>query len=109
MGGRRLINAGSVGKPFDVVGAAWLLLGPDVDLRRTMYDLESAAHSTRRALAHSVVGGVVAEDFAMSIQEPPGRERTVDMFSRWEREQAGHLAERSHLHRLDDLHQDVAN
>ena len=108
LGERRLINAGSVGKPFDRVGAAWLLLGPDVNLRRTTYDVQSAARSTRRALAYSAAGRAVAEDFAMSIQEPPGRERTLEIFSRWEREQVGHLAKRSHLHRLDGWHVGVA-
>jgi predicted phosphodiesterase len=38
--GRRIVNAGSVGMPYQgEAGAAfWCLLGPDVELRRTPYD-----------------------------------------------------------------------
>ncbi len=43
LGTTRVVNAGSVGMPFGATGAYWLLLGPDVELRRTDYDLESAA------------------------------------------------------------------
>jgi len=40
---RRIVNAGSVGMPYeDEPGAYWALLGPDVELRRTPYDLEAA-------------------------------------------------------------------
>ena len=41
-GARRVVNAGSVGMPYDGrPGAHWLLLGPDVYLRRTDYDLDA--------------------------------------------------------------------
>jgi putative phosphoesterase len=37
--GIRLVNAGSVGMPYeDAPGAYWAQLGPDVDLRRTAYE-----------------------------------------------------------------------
>ena len=39
----RVVNAGSVGMPFQPPGAYWLLLGPDVQLRQTRYDLDAAA------------------------------------------------------------------
>ncbi|HKH49938.1 MAG TPA: metallophosphoesterase family protein [Thermoanaerobaculia bacterium] len=39
----RVLNAGSVGMPFGEPGADWLLLGPDVQLRHTPYDLTKAA------------------------------------------------------------------
>jgi len=42
-GATRVVNAGSVGMPFAEPGAYWLLLGPDVELRRTAYDFERAA------------------------------------------------------------------
>ena len=46
--GRRVVNAGSVGMPFgDEAGAFWALLGPDVEHRRTSYDLERAAAAIR--------------------------------------------------------------
>jgi putative phosphoesterase len=44
VGSLRLVNAGSVGMPYaEEPGAYWALLGPDVELRRTAYDLEAAA------------------------------------------------------------------
>lgn len=47
--GRRLVNAGSVGMPYEgVPGAYWALLGPGVSLRRTEYDLERAAAAVSR-------------------------------------------------------------
>jgi predicted phosphodiesterase len=39
----RVVNAGSIGMPFGATGAFWLLLGPEVELRRTSYNLERAA------------------------------------------------------------------
>jgi len=46
--GKRLVNAGSVGMPYEAEpGAYWALLGPDVELRRTDYDLEAAAEAIR--------------------------------------------------------------
>jgi hypothetical protein len=42
--GRRVVNAGSVGMPYEASpGAYWALLGPDVELRRTRYDRKRAA------------------------------------------------------------------
>jgi predicted phosphodiesterase len=43
----RVVNAGSVGMPVGEAGAYWLLLGPDVELKRTTYDLEAAAERLR--------------------------------------------------------------
>jgi len=41
--GIRVVNAGSVGAPYEAEPAAyWALLGPDVEHRRTRYDLEGA-------------------------------------------------------------------
>lgn len=45
--GTRIVNAGSVGMPYGNTGAYWLLLGPEVVLRRTLYDLEDAAARIR--------------------------------------------------------------
>jgi predicted phosphodiesterase len=42
--GFRVVNAGSVGMPYeDEPGARWALLGPQIELRRTPYDLDQAA------------------------------------------------------------------
>jgi predicted phosphodiesterase len=46
--GKRLVNAGSVGMPYEKrPGAYWALLGPEVELRRTEYDLDAAAAAIR--------------------------------------------------------------
>jgi putative phosphoesterase len=48
VGDVRLVNAGSVGMPYeDEPGAYWALLGPDVELRRTPFDLDRAASAIR--------------------------------------------------------------
>jgi predicted phosphodiesterase len=40
----RVVNAGSVGMPYEAAPAAyWALLGPGIELRRTEYDLRRAA------------------------------------------------------------------
>ena len=44
IGERRYVNVGSVGRPYEgAPGAYWALLGPDVELVRTEYDVEAAA------------------------------------------------------------------
>jgi predicted phosphodiesterase len=46
--GKRLVNAGSVGMPYEAQpGAYWALFGPEVELRRTEYDLAAAAAAIR--------------------------------------------------------------
>ena len=47
VGTTRVVNAGSVGMPFGEPGADWLLLGPEIELRHTAYDLEKAAARLR--------------------------------------------------------------
>lgn len=64
--GRRLVNAGSVGMPYEGArGAFWALLGPDVELRRTEYDVEAAA------AALEATGFPGADDQAGWLREPP--------------------------------------
>jgi predicted phosphodiesterase len=48
VGKTRVVNAGSVGMPFGTLGADWLLLGPDVQLRHSSYDLSNAAERVRK-------------------------------------------------------------
>ncbi|MBD0317087.1 MAG: metallophosphoesterase family protein [Thermoleophilia bacterium] len=46
--GVRVVNAGSVGMPYEGrTGAYWALLGPDVELRRSEYDVHAAAERIR--------------------------------------------------------------
>jgi diadenosine tetraphosphatase ApaH/serine/threonine PP2A family protein phosphatase len=44
VGAKRIVNAGSVGLPYEAEpGAYWALLSGDVDLRRTLYDFDAGA------------------------------------------------------------------
>jgi diadenosine tetraphosphatase ApaH/serine/threonine PP2A family protein phosphatase len=44
----RIVNAGSVGMPYEGHrGAYWALLGPHIELRRTEYNVEAAAEAIR--------------------------------------------------------------
>jgi predicted phosphodiesterase len=47
IGDRRLVNAGSVGLPYEGEAgiACWALLGPDVELRRARYDVQRAVEA----------------------------------------------------------------
>lgn len=46
----RMVNAGSVGMAYEgMPGAYWALFGPDVELRRTEYDVSAAAEAFRRS------------------------------------------------------------
>jgi predicted phosphodiesterase len=75
--GRRFVNAGSVGMPYGATGAHWLLLGPDVDLRHTPYDLGAAA-----ALI-GASGGPGAEAFAAdNVLTTPTAAEATELFER---------------------------
>lgn len=66
--GIRSINAGSVGLPYEgAVGAYWALLGPGVDLRRTVYDVERAAAAYR---ASGLPSGEQLAELLLSPPEP---------------------------------------
>jgi len=79
IGGIRVLNAGSVGMPFGEPGAYWLLLGPDIELRRTSYDLAKAAERIRGTKYPQ------AEDFAArNVLQPPSEEKTLEAFARVE-------------------------
>jgi putative phosphoesterase len=75
----RVVNAGSVGMPFGVPGADWLLLGPDVQLQHTAYDL------TRAADRIGATKYPQAEDFAArNVLQPPSEEQMLTVFARAE-------------------------
>jgi putative phosphoesterase len=70
--GKRVINAGSVGLPYQGDAAAfWLALGPGVELRRTAYDTAAAveAFSTIPELRDSVRASLVEPISAQAIAE----------------------------------------
>jgi putative phosphoesterase len=75
----RVVNAGSVGMPFGAPGAYWLLLGPDVQLRRTDYDFEAAARRIRATRYPQ------ADDFAAhNVLQPPSEEHILAAFAQAE-------------------------
>ena len=66
--GRRSVNPGSVGLPYhegDPGTAYWALLGPDVVLRQTRYDLTAALE------AGAAVGDPAAEKITGLLMTPP--------------------------------------
>jgi predicted phosphodiesterase len=72
----RVVNAGSVGMPFGEPGAYWLLLGPDVQLRRTPYDLDAAAARIRATSCPT------AEEFAArNVLQPPSEQDILAAFT----------------------------
>jgi putative phosphoesterase len=76
-GHTRVVNAGSVGMPFGRAGAYWLLLGPDVRLRRTPYHLSHAADRIRASSYPQ------AEQFAVhNILQPPSEEQMIEIFTK---------------------------
>jgi predicted phosphodiesterase len=80
----RLVNAGSVGMPYGEPGAYWALLGPEVSLRRTAYDLERAAGTIRRS------GYPRAQDFAdHNVLQPPSAAEAIAVFEQVAARQAG--------------------
>jgi predicted phosphodiesterase len=77
IGSTRVVNAGSVGMPFGEPGADWLLLGPDVQLRHTSYDLAGASQRVRQS------GYPQAEEFAAKyILQPPAEAQMLELFTR---------------------------
>ena len=76
--GTRLVNAGSVGMPYEAEpGAYWALLGPDVELRRTAYDLEAAAAAIR------ATGFPGADELAAAnVLTVPSAEEATEQFER---------------------------
>jgi putative phosphoesterase len=73
----RVVNAGSVGMPFGEPGADWLLLGPDVQLRHTLYDLANAAERIRGTEYPQ------AEEFAAdNVLQPPSEAEILKAFTR---------------------------
>jgi predicted phosphodiesterase len=72
----RLVNPGSVGMPYErEPGAYWAMFGPQVEFRRTAYDVEAAAARIRRS------GWPGADEFAReNVITVPTREEALDVF-----------------------------
>ncbi len=79
IGRTRVVNAGSVGMPFGDPGAFWALIGPEVQLRRTPYDLAKAAERIRDTAYPQ------AQEFAAhNVLQPPSEEEMLEAFGRAE-------------------------
>jgi len=79
IGRTRVVNAGSVGMPFGKAGAYWILLGSDVQLRHTPYDLAKAAERIR------ATNYPQAEDFAAhNVLQPPSEKEMLEVFAKAE-------------------------
>ncbi len=78
VGTKRLVNAGSVGLPYEgFPGAYWALIGATVELRRTDYDVEAAVERIRSAGVDAVEETVVA-----ALLDPPNRDAATAQFER---------------------------
>ncbi len=73
--GLRVVNPGSVGMPYEGRrGAYWALLGPDVEFRRSDYDVEAAV------AAMQVMGAPVDAKSLEALLEPPDPVATTEFF-----------------------------
>jgi putative phosphoesterase len=71
--GVRSVNPGSVGLPYEGrPGAYWALLGPDVELRRTDYDVAGAAAAYRES------GFPNPEQMVQLLEQPPSRAEVIE-------------------------------
>jgi predicted phosphodiesterase len=77
---RRFVNPGSVGMPYGRPGAHWVLLGPDVELRRADYDADAAA-ATFRSAAPDYPG--LAEFIADNVLKVPSDAEALAVFTGW--------------------------
>ncbi len=76
VGGIRVVNAGSVGMPYGEPGAYWVLLGPDVELRRTPFDFQEAAERIR------ATPYPLAREAARDVLRPPSESEMLEAFGR---------------------------
>ena len=80
VGSLRVVNAGSIGMPFQQpAGAYWLLLGPDIEFRRTDYDYEQAAARFR-----TTAFPLVEELTVRYVLNPPSVAETIAVYSKFE-------------------------
>lgn len=79
VGKTRVVNSGSVGMPFGKPGAYWLLFDNGIQLKRTAYDLESAAAQIRTTAYPQ------AEQFASgNVLNPPSEETILATYANME-------------------------
>jgi putative phosphoesterase len=72
--GVRVVNAGSVGMPYEGrSGAYWALFGPEVEHRRSEYDLEAAIASIRAS------GYPEPDELAETLAAPPSAREAAEV------------------------------
>jgi putative phosphoesterase len=72
----RVINAGSIGMPYEgKPGAYWVLLGPGVDFRRTEYDVN-------RAVQQVLATGYPDPSYQENILTPPSSDEVAAYFEK---------------------------
>ncbi len=77
IGRHRVVNAGSIGSPWGEPGAYWLLLGPDVELRHTPYDLAAAAVRIR------ATDYPLEDEFGAGwVLQPPSEAEMLELYER---------------------------
>jgi len=76
VGDKHLVNAGSIGMPCESErGAFWTLLGPEISMRRTPYDVEAAA------LAFASSGFPGADEFIEeTLRQPASPDEATAFF-----------------------------
>lgn len=75
--GLRVVNPGSVGMPYEGRrGAFWAILGPDVELRRSEYDVEATVQGIR------ALGAPVREELLALLLEPMDRDAATAEFEK---------------------------
>ncbi|MGI8708529.1 MAG: metallophosphoesterase family protein [Actinomycetota bacterium] len=76
LGNHHVVNAGSVGIPYQgKPGAYWALLGPRIELRRSDYDMEATAAAMRRSDCPHV-----EEVFIETVLHPPATDEAARHF-----------------------------
>jgi hypothetical protein len=79
VGRTRVMNAGSVGMPFQPPGAYWLLIDGEATLKHTAYDVAACAEAIRRTSYPQ------AADFAAhNVLNPPAEHAMLDAFAKAE-------------------------
>jgi putative phosphoesterase len=82
--GLRVVNAGSVGMPYEGTrGAFWALLGASVELRHTEYDVEAATAAIR------AVGSPTNDQLIGWLLDPPDPDETSEYFEGQRKNQSG--------------------
>jgi putative phosphoesterase len=73
--GHRVVNPGSIGAPTLRATAWWAVIGDDVELRTTDYDVEATVASMRES-------GFPRPDFADGLEAPLSYERVLEWWAR---------------------------